>query len=284
MAYTLKDAKNLCTKAEYEFVHQAHAAKLATTPAARLRQKMSRARKLRDKYRDESARQRREARGKAEPRGVRAAKGNIRTVLKAEIFADVLNRVASALDEQIAHSTQKATQPVKKTASKKAAKKTTKKTAKKSPAKKSAQKAAKKPTGSTKKKIQKKTAKKTTKKSGKKATKKTAKKVVKKSGTTSAAKATPTKTPRNPSKMSMKPVREALEQSGVLPVGTASSTGPRKARPRRVTKNQAAAKGPAGETNPPSAIEARFAEGGAGRFKGHASERTRRGQAKRDKY
>ena len=91
MAYTLKDAKPLCTKPEFELVTMAHKSDLAALGPARLRQKIARVRKISDKFRDESARQRREARGKADPRATRAAQGNERTVKKAEFFADVLD-------------------------------------------------------------------------------------------------------------------------------------------------------------------------------------------------
>ncbi len=54
--------------------------------------------------------------------------------------------------------------------------------------------------------------------------------------------------------------------------------------PTHVTREQAAPQGPAGSSNPPSAIDARFADANAARMRGHVSERTRKGQAKRESY
>lgn len=163
MAYTLKDAKTLCTKAEFELVVMAHKADLAALGAPRLRQKITRVRKLRDKFRDESARQTREARGKSDPRGGKPAQGNDRTVMKAEIFADVLGKFESAFEAA-------RTKPAAAAAPKKTTKKTSKKVAKKSAVKAVAgTPQAAKPV-----------AKKATKKSSKKAAKRVAKKVGKK--------------------------------------------------------------------------------------------------------
>lgn len=170
MAYTLKDAKTLCTKAEFELVVMAHKADLAALGAPRLRQKITRVRKMRDKFRDESARQTREARGKSDPRGTKPAQGNDRTVLKAEIFADVLDKFESAFE---AARTKPAAAP----------KKTTKKTSKKV-AKKSAVKAA---AGTPE------AAKPVTKKAAKKSSKKAAKRVAKKVGKKKAKSGPPTR-------------------------------------------------------------------------------------------
>ena len=100
MAFTIKDASRVCTANELELVKMSRSPAMKRETPARLRLKVDRARKLRDKFRDEAARQTREARGKAEPRGTRAAEGNDRTVLKAEIFAEVLERFETMLSVQ----------------------------------------------------------------------------------------------------------------------------------------------------------------------------------------
>jgi hypothetical protein len=65
-----------------------------------------------------------------------------------------------------------------------------------------------------------------------------------------------------------------------------AGAGPRQPadHPTHVTREQAAPQGPAGSTNPPSAIEARLADANAPRMRGHVSTRTRHGQAKREAY
>ena len=172
MAYTLKDAKTLCSKPEFELVALAHKPGLTGLGAPKLRQKITRARKLRDKFRDESARQTREARGKSDPRGTKPAQGNDRTVMKAEIFADVLGRFESAFEGARTKPAPPVAPvaPVAKKTSKKVAKKTSKKTAKMT-----AIKAAAGTAGPAKP-----AARKTAKKSAKKAAKRAAKKVAKK--------------------------------------------------------------------------------------------------------
>lgn len=169
MAYTVKEAKTLCTKPEFELVTMAHKSDLAALGPARLRQKITRVRKLRDKFRDESARQRREARGKADPRATRAAQGNERTVKKAEIFADVLERFEAAFEAS--RTKAPAAKPAAKKTGKKTAKKTSKKVAKKA-AKKVSKKAARSTPSLSAKAIMKKAGTKVGKKVGKKVSKK----------------------------------------------------------------------------------------------------------------
>lgn len=242
MAYTLKDAKPLCTKPEFELVTMAHKSDLAALGPARLRQKITRVRKLRDKFRDESARQRREARGKADPRATRAAQGNERTVKKAEIFADVLERF------EVAFEASRTKAPAAKPAATKTAKKTAKKTSKKV-AKKAAKKSAKKVS----KKVSKKAARATPALSAKAIMKKAGTKVGKKAGKKASKKKT---TKKSASK---------------APVGM---TGP--------AAESSTPAGVSGTSTPRSAIRAGFRSAGAGRAKGHAVSRSRVAQARRD--
>ena len=125
-------ARTVLTKSELQLFSSSFAAPVKALSPAKLKAATARARELRNKYRDEAARQQREARGKAAPRGTQPAKGNERTLLKAQIFAEVLERFTAAA------SGARAAPAKKKTAKKKAAKKKTtkKKAAKKKTAKK----------------------------------------------------------------------------------------------------------------------------------------------------
>ncbi len=97
MPLTRKQAQQLLTKAEFEFASQSWSPAILAHSPARLRQKISRARRLRDKYRDEARRQAAEAKGSRTPRGRRAAQTNRNTELKAKIFDEALNRFQQRL-------------------------------------------------------------------------------------------------------------------------------------------------------------------------------------------
>jgi hypothetical protein len=92
MPVNARQAKLICTKAEYELFDASRRGNVEAFTPARLKQKIQRARRLRDKWRDESKRQRREKRGKAAPRSTRAAQSRDNTVKKAELFSEVLER------------------------------------------------------------------------------------------------------------------------------------------------------------------------------------------------
>lgn len=97
MAIPLSRTRQYCTTAETELVLWSTLKRVGELTPARLRQKIDRARKLRDKYRDLAAQQRRESRGKDSPRGKRASQSNEATVLKQQIFAEALERFEKAL-------------------------------------------------------------------------------------------------------------------------------------------------------------------------------------------
>lgn len=122
-------ARTVLTKSEMQLFSSSLAAPVRAMSPAQLKAATARARELRSKYRDEAARQRREARGKAAPRGTRPAQGNERTLLKAQIFAEVVERFTAAA------SRTNAAPGKKKAAKKKPAKRAA---TKKSPTKKSA--------------------------------------------------------------------------------------------------------------------------------------------------
>jgi len=134
MAISASKVRSLCTASEYNLFKWSGARMSKTLTPSQLKQKIERARKLRDKYRDLAKQQRGEARGKRKPTGTRPAAGNDRTKEKAELFAEVLDRLQSALK-----AAGSATSATKKQAKKKASKKSTASTTKKkTPAKKTA--------------------------------------------------------------------------------------------------------------------------------------------------
>ncbi len=99
MTIRTSQARQLCNQAELDLYLASLARAVRQHTLARLKSKIARARKLRDKYRDLAAVQRREARGKQTPRGSRASQGNLRTARKAELFDEVLGRFEGRLAE-----------------------------------------------------------------------------------------------------------------------------------------------------------------------------------------
>lgn len=131
MATSKATARKLATKAEWTLLEASFAPELKTLTAYRLKQKVARARKLQDKYRDKARQQKGEMRGKRPPTGTRAAKGNASTVAKQELFAEARAR----FEEQLAKVEAKAAKEAlkaEKGASGKATKPAAKKSAKKS--------------------------------------------------------------------------------------------------------------------------------------------------------
>jgi hypothetical protein len=93
MAISRSSAERLCSGPELELVEASYPANAKQLSPARLQQKIQRARRLRDKYRDLAKQQRGEARGKRQARSTRASRGNENTVRKAQLFAEVLDRL-----------------------------------------------------------------------------------------------------------------------------------------------------------------------------------------------
>jgi hypothetical protein len=94
MAISIGRAKALCSDSELALVKASTKQEIGTHTAARLRQKETRARKLRDKWRDQAASQRRSKQAKAGARDVDAA---ARSAEKAELFDEVLSRFSAQL-------------------------------------------------------------------------------------------------------------------------------------------------------------------------------------------
>lgn len=148
MAINMQRARTLCTASEYELVRASGKREIGTHTPARLRQKVSRARKLRDKYRSLASRQTGEMRGKRAPRSGKPAGDNRNTETKAEIFQEALDRFEEALastgetpaaipahkkvTRRVSRNAAASDAPATKKTSKKVRKKASKKTAKKS--------------------------------------------------------------------------------------------------------------------------------------------------------
>lgn len=97
MAISRRDAKPLCTKAEFELANESYPPEVARLSERELRTRITRARKLRDKYKDLAAKQAREIRGKAAPTRQKQPTGNAGTVLKRDFFAETLERFETKL-------------------------------------------------------------------------------------------------------------------------------------------------------------------------------------------
>lgn len=95
---SMSKARTLCTKAELELVLWSTRTRLATITPLRIGGKITRARALRDKYRDLASEQRRQRRGKSARRPAPAVGDNENTRLKAQLFAEVLERFQGAAD------------------------------------------------------------------------------------------------------------------------------------------------------------------------------------------
>jgi hypothetical protein len=90
--------RRLLTKEEAEFIEGLAAGRIESITPSRLRQKLGRARRLRDKYRDLARRQRGEMRAKAAPRRTRPAQSNENTLRKAQAFDWAIERITAQLE------------------------------------------------------------------------------------------------------------------------------------------------------------------------------------------
>lgn len=112
MAYTLTQARALLTATELNLFDHSRAAPIKALTPARLRSKITRARALRDKYRDLYRRQTVATRGVPARQRAPAGGDNERTKRKAELFAEVLTRFEGRM-AQIEASVEKAAAPAK---------------------------------------------------------------------------------------------------------------------------------------------------------------------------
>jgi hypothetical protein len=89
MAFTAAQAKSLCTASELNLVMASTRREIGQYSAPQLRQKIARARNLRDKWQDQSKGQRRTTQA---AQGARQITAGARSTEKAELFAEVLQR------------------------------------------------------------------------------------------------------------------------------------------------------------------------------------------------
>jgi hypothetical protein len=94
MAISTSKAKSLCNANELALVTASARTQLNALSAPRLRQKVTLARKLRDKWRDQATSQKRTSQAKA---GTRDAGDNKNSAEKAELFDEVLSRFSAQL-------------------------------------------------------------------------------------------------------------------------------------------------------------------------------------------
>ena len=95
MAISMARAKALCSGTELALVKASTRQEIGTHTAARLKQKQARARKLRDKWRDQVAAQKRTRRRPGRP----SAADNKNSAEKAELFDEVLGRFTAQLEK-----------------------------------------------------------------------------------------------------------------------------------------------------------------------------------------
>jgi hypothetical protein len=89
------EAKEICTKPEYELVEASFRPAITALTAPRLRSKINRARQLQDKYRDLSRRQNRSTKQAGRSRDA----ANLRTERKARLFAETRERFEKRLTQ-----------------------------------------------------------------------------------------------------------------------------------------------------------------------------------------
>lgn len=107
MAYNRNHARTLCTAAEYELFAASLADGIRSLTPARLKSKLERARKLRDKYRDLLKRQRLANRVRTGTKKGARPDSNARTAEKAKLFGEVVDRL-DARAKQLAAAEQRA--------------------------------------------------------------------------------------------------------------------------------------------------------------------------------
>jgi hypothetical protein len=97
MSISQNTARKICSGTELELVLASFAPAILALDEASLRSLRSRARRLRDRWRDAATRQRGEARGKRTPRKTRPASDSANTVRKQRLFAETTERIEKQL-------------------------------------------------------------------------------------------------------------------------------------------------------------------------------------------
>ncbi|MFN4281387.1 MAG: hypothetical protein ACK4NA_01965 [Alphaproteobacteria bacterium] len=93
-------ARKLATDAEYRLVEESFAPSVADLDAKALRNRIERARRLRDKYRKQAQGRSREIRGKADQRRKAPARSNVLSVAKHKLFEETLGRFEKSLAQR----------------------------------------------------------------------------------------------------------------------------------------------------------------------------------------
>lgn len=93
MSISTADEKRLLAADELELVDRSHYPDISALDRSELGDMAKRLRALRDRARDMAHRQRREIRGKSDPRGARPAGDNTGTEMKRRVLASALKRV-----------------------------------------------------------------------------------------------------------------------------------------------------------------------------------------------
>lgn len=99
MKITKSQARPLCTATEFDLVSSSFAPDVRSLTAARLKANIALARKYLGKHRDLARRQHRAAQTKQGETGNPQKRGNIRTELKARLFAETQSRFEIALEQ-----------------------------------------------------------------------------------------------------------------------------------------------------------------------------------------
>ena len=94
MAFTVTQAKSLCTVGELSLVRASTGDEIGKFSIVQIQQKVDRARKLRDKWRDKAEKQRRATQAAQRARDTSA---NARSTEKATLFGEVLARFEAQL-------------------------------------------------------------------------------------------------------------------------------------------------------------------------------------------
>lgn len=113
MPVTKATVRKLATQSEWQLLVPSFGSAIKDITAGRLKQKITRARKLQDKYRDLARQQQGEARGKRRAKSTRAAEGNANTLAKQELFTEALGRFEAQLAKLTARAEREAARGAK---------------------------------------------------------------------------------------------------------------------------------------------------------------------------
>ena len=110
MSETIGSSERLLAMSERELVDRTHSPVIDGLSEAELQEMAKRIRSVRDRARRIASQQKREMRGKAEPRGAMAAADNTGSLGKSEVLTEAARRVSAALRQRKAPVKPKPTQ------------------------------------------------------------------------------------------------------------------------------------------------------------------------------